>query len=595
MKIATQKSQKTEGAPTLTMRNTGLLQRKCACGGKVGLTGQCAQCQSNDLLGDRPPLIQTKLRVNAPGDKYEQEADRVAEQVMLMPDPKLQQQTESKNQTVLQKKPSVQRQTDEEDEEVLQTKPMVQRQTEENDEEEVLQAKPLVQRRVCGGASGNTQAPPIVNQVLQSPGRPLDTATRSFMEPRFGHDFSQVRIHADAKAAESARAVNAQAYTVGHNVVFGHGQYSPGNSTGRSLLAHELVHVGQQNGGFDVRQKRALPSIATVQRQAAIPEGRPPLSSPKLARLLGHTDLSGFRHNRSELRKAHREELTAYSRTILNLLRDYPTGVLTITGHSDASGGPERNDPLGLARAEAAKAFLVTAGVDAERINTSTRGENDLRVQTQRKEPRNRRVEIRFIPTPISLGMRGLKKVRTGPKIPVLPPDKVRIGPKIPNPVIPPEPPLIKQPLPCPFLDPDTEKRPTVKLSYGFPLTLEIIVNPQAPVPTEAKLNELFTKSGLRLTHTELKALLEGRSKGVDQLKTIIHNMAPSLGPGCARALAEKIADGLIGKSLGEQLGREHPGSEERLAEQDDRMRKQTGAPDRGLDIQGGVKLIIHF
>ena len=159
------------------------------------------------------------------------------------------------------------------------------------------------------------------------------------------------------------------------------------------------------------------------------------------------------------------------------------------------------------------------------------------------------------------------------------------------------EPPPIKTlpALPCPFLDPDTTKRPVVKLSYGFPLTLEIIVNPQAPVPTEAKLGELFTKHGLPLTSAELKALTDGRSEGVDQLETIIRDMAPSLGPGCARALAEKIADGLMGESLGGQLGREHPGTEERLAEQEERMRDLTGAPDRGLDIQGGVKLIIHF
>lgn len=89
--------------------------------------------------------------------------------------------------------------------------------------------------------------PSIVHEVLRSPGQPLDHATRAYMDPRFGHDFNRVRIHADSKAAESARAVNALAYTVGQNVVFGEGQYTPGTRAGRQLLAHELVHVMQQS------------------------------------------------------------------------------------------------------------------------------------------------------------------------------------------------------------------------------------------------------------------------------------------------------------------------------------------------------------
>jgi hypothetical protein len=88
--------------------------------------------------------------------------------------------------------------------------------------------------------------PPIVHEVLRSPGQPLDAETRAFMEPRFGHDFSRVRVHTDTKAAESARAVNALAYDVGRDVVFGAGQYAPSTSAGRQLMAHELTHVVQQ-------------------------------------------------------------------------------------------------------------------------------------------------------------------------------------------------------------------------------------------------------------------------------------------------------------------------------------------------------------
>jgi hypothetical protein len=93
----------------------------------------------------------------------------------------------------------------------------------------------------------------LVHEVLNSPGHPLDAGARSFLEPRFGRDFGDVRVHTDARAAASARAVNALAYTVGQHVVFGAGQYQPAAEDGRKLLAHELAHVTQQAGGWHAR------------------------------------------------------------------------------------------------------------------------------------------------------------------------------------------------------------------------------------------------------------------------------------------------------------------------------------------------------
>jgi hypothetical protein len=90
-------------------------------------------------------------------------------------------------------------------------------------------------------------APPMVHDVLRSLGRPLDGATRSFFEPRFGHDFSRVRVHAEGQAPDSAHSLNALAFTVGSNVVFAAGQYRPQSLTGQKLLAHELAHVVQQS------------------------------------------------------------------------------------------------------------------------------------------------------------------------------------------------------------------------------------------------------------------------------------------------------------------------------------------------------------
>jgi hypothetical protein len=103
------------------------------------------------------------------------------------------------------------------------------------------------QRRAAPGASGSMDATSMVNIVLARPGQPLDATTRGFFAARFGHDFANVRIHADSEAAESALSVNALAYTVGPDVVFGAGQYAPDTPDGQQLLAHELTHVIQQS------------------------------------------------------------------------------------------------------------------------------------------------------------------------------------------------------------------------------------------------------------------------------------------------------------------------------------------------------------
>jgi hypothetical protein len=121
--------------------------------------------------------------------------------------------------------------------------------------------------------------PSIVEEVVASPGLPLDLATRALMEPRFGHNFARVRVHTDARAAESAAAVNARAYTVGSHVVLGAGQPSPETSAGRQLLAHELAHVVQQHGGSSRPAPEISPS-APHERDAhsaamAVVAGRP--------------------------------------------------------------------------------------------------------------------------------------------------------------------------------------------------------------------------------------------------------------------------------------------------------------------------------
>jgi len=129
------------------------------------------------------------------------------------------------------------------------------------------------------------EAPAIVRDVLSSSGHPLDTATRAFFEPRFGRDFSGVRVHSDAQAAESANYINGLAYTVGYDIVFGPSRFAPSTGDGRRLLAHELAHVVQQghaaavgSGGVKLTAGPATPALqrdapSGQQAQPNIPTG----------------------------------------------------------------------------------------------------------------------------------------------------------------------------------------------------------------------------------------------------------------------------------------------------------------------------------
>lgn len=125
-----------------------------------------------------------------------------------------------------------------------------------------------LQRAAARQAQGS-HIPPMVHDVLNSPGHPLDPETRTFMEPRFGQDFSRVRVHTDTKAQASASAVNALAYTVGRDVVFGAGQYRPTTEAGRKLMAHELTHVVQQeHGGMGLDAYGITPETHPSEREA---------------------------------------------------------------------------------------------------------------------------------------------------------------------------------------------------------------------------------------------------------------------------------------------------------------------------------------
>ncbi|MFF7133744.1 DUF4157 domain-containing protein [Streptomyces sp. NPDC008196] len=113
-------------------------------------------------------------------------------------------------------------------------------------------------------------APPIVHRVLRAPGVPLNAEIRAHLEPHFGHDLGAVRVHDDALAEESARAVNARAYTVGRHVVFGRGEYQADTADGRQLLTHELAHAAQQDGGEAPTGELAVSDPADAEEGAAM-------------------------------------------------------------------------------------------------------------------------------------------------------------------------------------------------------------------------------------------------------------------------------------------------------------------------------------
>jgi hypothetical protein len=221
------------------------------------------------------PHIQRKLTIGPPNDEFEREADRVADQVMRMP--------ESVAVSGAAKPPAMQRECQECEAEEKTVQRMCTECAEEEtvrrqaagpprttaatippdiavlDLELVAQSAAIEQARSsAGNGDGEEVSTDFASGMcsLQGGGQPLLDSTREFFEPRFGRDLGGIRIHDDAHAANMAQSVNARAFTVGSDVVFASGQYSPETANGRELLAHELTHVVQQRGPNDQIARR---------------------------------------------------------------------------------------------------------------------------------------------------------------------------------------------------------------------------------------------------------------------------------------------------------------------------------------------------
>jgi hypothetical protein len=208
------------------------------------------QLKSLNISDSYHPRLQAKLKIGKPGDKYEQEADAVADRVMRDSD-QIKMQPIEKEEEMLQ--PKLRMQPMEEEEEMMQ--PKIQMQPEE-EEEELLQPKIQMQEEeeelLQPKLSRNNSTHSVSNNFEQklnsggSSGSSMDAQTQSFMSNRFGTDFSHIRIFNDSTAAQLNRHINARAFTTGNNIYFNKGNYNPNSSSGRHLLAHELTHTIQQ-------------------------------------------------------------------------------------------------------------------------------------------------------------------------------------------------------------------------------------------------------------------------------------------------------------------------------------------------------------
>ena len=290
-------------------------------------------------------------------------------------------------------------------------------------------------QRAAVNTAPTPAVPPIVHDVLSSPGQPLDRDTRAFMEPRFGHDFSGVRVHADARAAQSARAVNALAYTVGRDVVFGMGQYMPETMGGKRLLAHELTHVVQQNTfafGSGMQKQLEVGTIDDMFEQEANTQASIVVAS-------ADSDTAQSEHLQStrtpgaamRLQKPEADTSKAPKDLpcVLSTGRPAPSGTViqfpiesatpssselvgieaykkswivrgsvddvVINGYASADGGQALNWRLSCQRAEQIK-FELSKVIPKEKITTIAHGETD-EFSTTRYEP-NRRAIITTLP-----------------------------------------------------------------------------------------------------------------------------------------------------------------------------------------------------
>ncbi|MEQ9372546.1 MAG: DUF4157 domain-containing protein [Coleofasciculus chthonoplastes F3-SA18-01] len=230
------------------------IQRQCADCASEQQEQSAAAGKDIEQISSEAGAIQTKLTVGAPGDPYEQEADRVAAQVVSMSAPP---DNSAPVQRLAQENNPIQRGS------LAQSiTPVVQRRLSEQ-----VQTQGLVQRAFqAGGTEASENLESRLN-TSKGGGSPLSEEVRTFMEPRFGSDFSGVRVHTGSEAVQMNQELGAQAFTHGQDIFFNQGKYNPGSTDGKLLLAHEMTHVVQQTGAVSPKQEQqAIQSESSAHR-----------------------------------------------------------------------------------------------------------------------------------------------------------------------------------------------------------------------------------------------------------------------------------------------------------------------------------------
>lgn len=292
--------------------------------------------------------VQARLTIGQPNDKYEREADRVSDRVMRMSNGDVRQRMETGviQRMQIQRRCSgceeemAQRQQKEEDETVQAklNQETLQRQ-EDSEEEEPVQAKETPEQTPHVSSTNESR----INS-FNGGGQPLDKVTRNYFEPRFGLDFSRVRVHQDGYAADVSRSINARAFTMGNNIVFDSGQYQPQSSEGKRLLGHELTHVVQQEGrgqGIQRKKRHELENDPGIAPSMSCPVAN---SSPA-----GYSLDITFGINSSTLSSG---SIAAVENFVNNWHSSGETDPVRVDGYASEDGGPSINWPLSCSRAE---------------------------------------------------------------------------------------------------------------------------------------------------------------------------------------------------------------------------------------------------
>lgn len=301
---------------------TGAIQRTCACGGGAPV--------EDDPLRR---TVQTSLRLSGPGDPSELEARRVADQVMRSSEPRVQPLNTMR----------------------------------------VASGAPPIGRLCDSCATADGELSSIVARGIGDGGHALDQGTRAFMELRFGHGFGDVRVHTSTAAAESARSLDALAYTIGNDIVFGSGRYSPESNSGRHLLAHELTHTIQQNAG-------GHPARACLQRAPAEDCGEPNVKDEGLNCTGKEHDgrgvmvptaagngweLRNFDVDKHFLKDAHEDALDDIADKLEDFLKANPDERVHLLGEASTTAGDCYNMRLSRRRTRCVAAALEVRGIKA--------------------------------------------------------------------------------------------------------------------------------------------------------------------------------------------------------------------------------------